>query len=94
MAVFSHRRTEISKLVAEQLVPRFQAEHGRAPNQRELAALQQQATLRTRVNKDGHLDWDAATRGWQAKAVQQVGVGPRVALPTHDTPGTQPRCAT
>jgi hypothetical protein len=35
------------------LMPRFQAEHGRAPNQRELAALQERATLHTRVNKDG-----------------------------------------
>jgi TrwC relaxase len=37
MAVFSHRRTEITKLVDQDLVPRFQAEHGRPPNQRELA---------------------------------------------------------
>ena len=41
MAVFSHRRAEITKLVDQELVPRFQAEHGRAPNQRELAALQE-----------------------------------------------------
>jgi AAA domain/TrwC relaxase len=74
MAAFSHRRAEISKLTAQELVPRFQAEHGRAPNQRELAALQEQATLRTRVHKDGVIDWDAATRGWQAKAAQKAGV--------------------
>jgi hypothetical protein len=36
--------------------------------------LQEQATLRTRVHKDGVIDWDAATRGWQAKAAQQAGV--------------------
>jgi len=36
MAVFSHRRAEITKLVDQELVPRFKAEHGRAPNQREL----------------------------------------------------------
>jgi conjugative relaxase-like TrwC/TraI family protein len=74
MAAFSHRRSEITKLVDRELVPRFHAEHGRAPNQRELAALQEQATLRTRVNKDGVIDWDATRRGWQAKAAQKVGV--------------------
>jgi AAA domain/TrwC relaxase len=74
MAVFSHRRAEITKLVDRELVPRFQAEHGRPPNQRELAALQERATLRTRVNKDGVTDWDAAARAWQAKAAEKVGV--------------------
>ena len=74
MGVFSHRRAEITKLTAQELVPRFEAEHGRAPNQRELAALQERATLRTRVNKDGVTDWDAAARGWQAKAAQKAGV--------------------
>jgi predicted RecB family endonuclease len=73
MAVFSHRRAEISKLTAQQLVPRFKAARGRAPNQRELAALQEQATLRTRAGKDGVIDWDAAARGWQAKAAQKAG---------------------
>jgi hypothetical protein len=66
--------TESGRLTAQDLVPRFQAEHGRAPNQRELAVLQEQATLRTRVNKGGVIDWDAATRGWQAKAAQKAGV--------------------
>jgi hypothetical protein len=74
MAVFSHRRAEITKLVDLELVPRFKAEHGRAPNQRELAALQERATLRTRVGKDGVTDWDAAARGWQAKAAANAGV--------------------
>jgi conjugative relaxase-like TrwC/TraI family protein len=74
MGAFSHRRSQITKLTARELVPRFQAGHGRAPNQRELAALQEQATLRTRVNKDGVIDWDATRRGWQAKAAQQAGV--------------------
>ena len=59
MAAFSHRRAEITKLTARELVPRFKAEHGRVPNQRELAALQEQATLRTRVRKDGVTDCDA-----------------------------------
>jgi AAA domain/TrwC relaxase len=74
MAVFSHRRAEITKLVDRELVPRFKAEHGRAPNQRELAALQERATLRTRVSKDGGIDWDAAARDWQAKAAAKAGV--------------------
>jgi conjugative relaxase-like TrwC/TraI family protein len=74
MAAFSHRRAEITKLTDQKLVPRFQAEHGRVPNQRELAALQEQATLRTRGNKDGVIDWDAAARSWQAKAAQKVGM--------------------
>jgi conjugative relaxase-like TrwC/TraI family protein len=74
MAAFSHRRSEITKLTARELVPRFRARHGRAPNQRELAGLQEQATLRTRVSKDGVIDWDAASRGWQAKAAQKAGV--------------------
>jgi hypothetical protein len=74
MAVFSHRRCEITKLARQELVPRFQARHGRPPNQRELATLQEQATLRTRKGKDGVIDWEAATRGWQAKAAQRVGV--------------------
>src|SRR5262249_22237834 len=74
MAGFSHRRGEISKLTAQGLVPRVRARHGRMPNQRELAALQEQATLRTRKGKDGVIDWDAATRGWQTKAAQKAGV--------------------
>jgi hypothetical protein len=74
MAVFSHRRAEITKLTARELVPRFKAEHGRAPNQRELATLQEQATLRTRVRKDGVTDWDAAARGWQATAAAKACV--------------------
>jgi hypothetical protein len=41
----------------------------RAPNQPELDALQERATLRTRVNKDGVTDWNAAARGWQAAAL-------------------------
>jgi conjugative relaxase-like TrwC/TraI family protein len=74
MAAFSHRRAGITELTAQELVPRFRAEHGRVPNQRELAALQEQATLRTRKGKDGVIDWDAAARGWQAKAAREAGV--------------------
>jgi hypothetical protein len=55
-------------------VPRFWAEQGRPPNQRGLATLQEQATLRTRRGKDGVIDWDAATRGRQAKAARKAGV--------------------
>src|SRR5512142_3217204 len=51
MDVFSHRRDVISEKVAGELVPRFQAEHGRAPNQRELASLMDKANLRTRQGK-------------------------------------------
>ncbi len=64
MAVFSHRRVEITELVDRDLVPRFRAEHGRAVNQRELAALQEHAMLRTRARKDGVTDWDTAAMGW------------------------------
>ena len=67
MDVFSHRRDVINEKVAGELVPRFQAEYGRAPNQRELASLMDKANLRTRTGKDGVIDRDAATRGWQAK---------------------------
>jgi hypothetical protein len=74
MNVFSHRRDVINEKVAGELVPRFQAEYGRAPNQRELASLMDKANLRTRKGKDGMIDWDAATRGWQAKAAQKAGV--------------------
>jgi hypothetical protein len=34
MDVFSHRRNVINEKVADELVPRFQAEYGRSPNQR------------------------------------------------------------
>jgi len=74
MDVFSHRRDVINEKVAGELVPRFQAEHGRPPNQRELASLMDKANLRTRKGKDGVIDWDAVTRGWQAKAAQKAGV--------------------
>ncbi len=74
MDVFSHRRDVINEKVAGELVPRFQAEYGRAPNQRELASLMDKANLRTRKGKDGVIDWGAATRGWQAKAAQKAGV--------------------
>jgi len=74
MGVFSHRRDVINEKVDGELVPRFWAEYGRAPNQRELASLMDKANLRTRKGKDGVIDWDAATRGWQAKAAQKAGV--------------------
>jgi len=51
VAAFSHRRSESTKLVDRELVPRFQAAHGHTPNQRELAVLQEQATLRTRSTR-------------------------------------------
>ena len=74
MDVFSHRRDVIDEKVAKELVPKFRAEYGRTPNQRELASLMDKANLRTRRGKDGVIDWDAATRGWQAKAAQKAGV--------------------
>jgi hypothetical protein len=74
MAAFSHRRAGITELTAQELVPRFRAQHGRAPNQRELAVLQEQATLRTRKGKDRVIDWAAATRGGQSKAARKAGV--------------------
>jgi hypothetical protein len=74
MDVFSHRRDVINEKVAKELVPRFQAEYGRTPNQRELASLMDKANLRTRKGKDGVTDWAAAARGWQAKAAQRAGV--------------------
>src|SRR4029077_6928913 len=74
MDVFSHRRDVINEKVAGELVPRFQAEYGRAPNQRQRAALMDKANRRTRGGKDGVIDRDAATRGWQAKAAQKAGV--------------------
>jgi conjugative relaxase-like TrwC/TraI family protein len=72
--VFSHRRDVINKTVASELVPRFQADHGRTPNQRELAALVDKANLRTRKGKGGVTDWAAAARGWQAQAARRAGV--------------------
>jgi AAA domain/TrwC relaxase len=72
--VFSHRRDVINEKVARELVPRFQAEYGRTPNQRELASLMDKANLRTRAGKDGVTGWDETTRGWQAKAAHRVGV--------------------
>jgi conjugative relaxase-like TrwC/TraI family protein len=74
MDAFSHRRDVINERVDGELVPSFRAEHGRAPNQRELASLMDKANLRTRKGKDSVLDWGAATRGWQAKAAQKAGV--------------------
>jgi conjugative relaxase-like TrwC/TraI family protein len=74
MDVFSHRRDVINEKVARELVPGFQAEYGRPPNQRELASLMDQANLRTRKGKDGVTDWAEAARGWQVKAAQRVGV--------------------
>jgi hypothetical protein len=74
MDVFSHRRDVINEKVVGELVPCFQAEYGRAPNQRELASLMDKANLRTRKGKDGVIDWDETTRGWQAKAAQKAGV--------------------
>jgi conjugative relaxase-like TrwC/TraI family protein len=74
MDVFSHRRDVINEKVAQELVPRFRADYGRAPNQRELASLMDKANLRTRKGKDGATDWDAAARGWQAQAAEKVGL--------------------
>ena len=88
MAVFSHRRAQVSKLTAQQPVPRFKVARGRAPNQRELAALQEQATLCTRAGKDGVIDWDAAASGWQAKAAQKAGTD-LASLYRRVTPGTE-----
>jgi hypothetical protein len=74
MDVFSHRRDVINDKVAGELVPAFQTEYGRAPNQRELASLMDKANLRTRKGKDGVIDWEKTTRGWQAKAARKAGV--------------------
>jgi hypothetical protein len=63
-------------------VPRFQAEYGRAPNQRELASLLDQVNLRTRKDKDGVSDWDETKRGWQAKAAPPIAaLRPALAAP-------------
>lgn len=56
MAVFSHRRAPTTKVDRPELMPRFQAEHGHPPSQRELPALQGQATLRT-----------CAKQGWRGR---------------------------
>jgi hypothetical protein len=74
MDVFGHRRDVINEKVARELVPRFQAEYGRTPNQRELPLLMDKANLRTRKGKDGVTNWEAASRGWQAKVAQWAGV--------------------
>jgi hypothetical protein len=67
MDVFSHRRDAINDKLAGELVPGFQAEYGRAPNQRELASLMDKANLRTRRGKDGMTDWDAAAGAGRPK---------------------------
>jgi hypothetical protein len=76
MDVFSHRRDVINDKLAGELVPAFQTEYRRAPNQRELASLMDKANLRTRKGKgkDGVIDWEETTRGWQAKAALKAGV--------------------
>ena len=64
MGVFSHRRDVINEKVARELVPRFRAEYGRAPNQRELASLMDSRRPGGRVRHfGGHCS------GWVSVAV-------------------------
>ena len=68
VAAFSHRRSESTKLVDRELVPRFQAAHGHAAQPARTGRLAGTSHVAYTVNKNGVTDGDTARRGWQAPA--------------------------
>ena len=61
-------RTQTIDAKTQELAARWEAEHGRAPDRRQLLYIQQEATMATRdAKEDGALDWDALLAQAEAK---------------------------
>ena len=73
MALFSSRRQAITADVRMRAA-RFEARHGRAPSQRELAQLAQASNFATRKGKEGTLDLAQAHAGWADRLARTLGV--------------------
>jgi hypothetical protein len=73
MRLFSSRRESITADVRER-ARAFQAQHGRAPDQRELARIAQASNFATRAPKEhAALDFDALHAGWSARLDRALG---------------------
>ena len=76
------------------LVPRFVANHGRKPNQAELAALNRQASVDTRQAKHpGVIDWAQTRAEWVAKLTAQAAGGDLASVAREVMPGWAQRGA-
>jgi conjugative relaxase-like TrwC/TraI family protein len=85
MAVFSSRRASIDA-ATRMLASRFEARYGRAPSQRELGELREQANLRTRRGKEhSAIDWDGLSKGWGARLAGTLGVSLAAVAPSVST---------
>jgi hypothetical protein len=86
---YSSRRKQVTQKLAE-LAADFEAAHGRAPSQREMRVLDEQAwaigrpakddaRIMTGSGKDALIDWDRAAQLWDATLGGKLGeVAPRV----------------
>jgi conjugative relaxase-like TrwC/TraI family protein len=82
MGVFSSRRASIDA-ATRNLAARFQQRYGRAPSQRELGELREQANLRTRKGKEhGAIDWDGLRKGWAARLAATLGISLAAVAPS------------
>ena len=73
MRVFSSRRASITADLRERAA-RFEQRYGRKPSQRELAQLAQASNFKTRVAKEGALDFAQLHAGWADKLARTLGV--------------------
>ena len=73
MRLFSSRRQSITADLRGRAA-RFEAQHGRAPSQRELARLAQASNFATRAAKTGTLDQAQAHAGWADTLTRALGV--------------------
>jgi len=81
MDAYSSRTVAITEAMPA-AVASWTAKYGRAPNERELLYIRQEATLASRHGKDGGvIDWDALTQQWDARIGGELAsVAPRVSV--------------
>ncbi len=79
MDAYSSRTVAISSAMPAAIAS-WTAKYGRAPNERELLYIRQEATLASRHGKDtGAIDWDALAAAWDARIGGELAsVAPRV----------------
>jgi hypothetical protein len=73
MRLFSSRRESITADLRARAA-RFEQRYGRKPSQRELAQLAQASNFKTRIAKDGALDFAQLHKGWADKLARTLGV--------------------
>jgi len=88
MDAYSSRTVAISSAMPA-AVESWTAKYGRAPNERELLYIRQEATLASRQGKDPRaIDWDALAAAWDARIGGELAsVAPRLASVLRAVPG-------